>query len=380
MQLRTWSLSVIIFILLLTGCELGQNQPKAPVVTETNGEELLIHFIDVGQGDATLFQGPDFTILVDAGRHDRSDVVPYLQQVGVTKFDLVVGTHPHADHIGQMDQVLKAFPTKEVWMSGDEHTTRTFERTIDAIMETDAEYYEPRAGETFEIGSLFIEVVNPEELTTDFHEGSLSMKLTYGEVSILLTGDAEKQTEEWILSQRFNLTSTIFQLGHHGSSTSNTEAFLEAVDPQIAIYSAGKNNEYGHPHREVIERLNGMNIPVYGTDQQGTIVIITDGKDLELHTEHEVNQEVNLDEERADGNEEEVNLIDGDLADSREECININNATLEDLIEIVHIGDERVEQLLAFRPFEKIEDLTKINGIGSGRLAEIIEQGLACLE
>jgi competence protein ComEC len=117
----------------------------------TEGDTLIVHFIDVGQGDATLFAGPDFTILVDAGRHDRNDVVPYLQSVGVESIDLLVGTHPHADHIGQFPEVLNAFPVNEVWMSGDSHTTRTFERALDAILASDTGYHEPRAGEVYAV-------------------------------------------------------------------------------------------------------------------------------------------------------------------------------------------------------------------------------------
>lgn len=208
----------------------GNSQPQAE-------GELEVHFIDVGQGDATLFKGPDFTILVDAGRHDRNDVVPYLESQEIETLDLLIGTHPHADHIGQMDRVIEAFEVEEVWMSGDEHTTQTFERVLDAILDSDAGYYEPRAGEDFTIGSSVVEVVSPDSLTGDFHEGSLSFRVVYGDVSFLFTGDAESQTEREMIESDHDLTADIFQLGHHGSSTSNTRDFLHAVDPEIAIYS-----------------------------------------------------------------------------------------------------------------------------------------------
>ncbi|CAN5839028.1 hypothetical protein BH23ACT5_BH23ACT5_21190 [soil metagenome] len=134
--------------------------------TETP-DELVVYFFDVGQGDATLLAGPDFTILIDAGRHDRSDVVSHLQRSGVEAIDLLVGTHPHADHIGQIPDVLAAFPVTEVWMSGDSHTTQIFERTLDAIADSDAGYHEPRAGESLSIGSALVEVVNPTSPTGD---------------------------------------------------------------------------------------------------------------------------------------------------------------------------------------------------------------------
>ncbi|QZT32516.1 MBL fold metallo-hydrolase [Caldalkalibacillus thermarum TA2.A1] len=246
---------------------------------------MAAHFIDVGQGDATLLEGPDFTVLIDAGRHDRNDVVPYLKSVGVERLDLVIGTHPHADHIGQMDWVLEAFPVEEVWMSGDTHSTRTFERVLDAILKSDARYYEPRAGEVFEIGSLRIEVVHPEQLTGDPDEGSISIRAVYGEVAFLFTGDAGKEAEREMIGRGHELKAHIFQLGHHGSSTSNSKTFLQAVQPEAAIYSAERDNPYGHPHREVVQLMDTLNIPMYGTAEHGTIRVLTDGTDFNVDYE-----------------------------------------------------------------------------------------------
>lgn len=165
-----------------------------PLVVIPQGE-LIAHYFDVGQGDATLLAGPDFTILIDAGRHDRSDVVPHLVAAGMQTIDLLVGTHPHADHIGQFPAVLGQFPVTEVWMSGDTHATLTFERAIDAILASGAAYHEPRAGEVYQIGSARVEVVNPESLTGNLHQGSVSLRIIFGEVAFLFTGDAEAPTE-----------------------------------------------------------------------------------------------------------------------------------------------------------------------------------------
>lgn len=256
-----------------------------PKPTIEDSQELTVHYIDVGQGDATLLEGSDFTILIDAGRHNRNDVVPYLESMGIKEIDLFIGTHPHADHIGQANQVMEAFEVKEVWLSGDTHTSKTFERTIDTILAKDIAYHEPRVGEKYEIGSLRLEVLNPVQLTGDFHEGCISVGAVYEDISFLFTGDAEEQTEAEMIERGYHLQTNIFQLGHHGSSTSNTEAFLQAVNPEVAIYSAGKDNSYGHPHLEVMERLEEMQIPVYGTDVHGTILVVTDGKSYELQLE-----------------------------------------------------------------------------------------------
>ena len=250
--------------------------------------EALVYFFDVGQADATLFLGPDFTVLIDAGDHRRNDVVPYLESVGVTGIDLLIGTHPHADHIGQFPQVLEAFPVNEVWLSGDTHTTLNFERAIDALLASDADYHEPRAGEVFQFGSLHIEVLNPYRLTGKLHEGSISVRLTFGQVSFVFTGDADINTEQATIARGYNLEAHVLQLGHHGSYTSSSRAFLEAVSPEVAIYSAGAGNRYSHPHDIVVNRIADMGIPLYGTDVHGTVVIVTDGVTYTIETEYAV--------------------------------------------------------------------------------------------
>jgi len=250
--------------------------------------EVRVYFFDVGQADATLFLGPDFTVLIDAGDYRRNDVVPHLVSVGVVEIDLFIGTHPHADHIGQFPQVLDGFSVGEVWMSGDLHTTRTFERAIDAILASDAAYHEPRAGEVFQFGTLLIEVLNPYQLTGDFHEGSVSVRMTYGEVTFVFTGDAETHTEQAMMDRGHNLEAQVLHLGHHGSRTSSSVRFLETVSPEVAIYSAGAGNSYGHPHDEVVSRLANMSIPLYGTDIHGTVVIVTDGVTYIVETEYGV--------------------------------------------------------------------------------------------
>lgn len=314
---------------------------------------MEVHFIDVDQGDATLLKGPGFTLLIDAGRHDRRDVVPYLRSAGVEKIDLLVGTHPHADHIGQFPQVLAAFDVEEVWLSGEAHPTATFERALDAILASDAAYYEPRTGDVFAWGPARVEVLNPSELTGDVHEGSISLRVVYGEVAFVFTGDAETHTEMKMVESGLNLRAHGLHLGHHGSRTSTAEAFVLAVAPEFAVYSAGAGNTYGHPHAEVIARLERLGLPVYGTDVHGTIVVKTDGFSYEIFTERS-----------------------GALAAS---CIDVNTASVGELTEIVHIGPARAQALIENRPYASLDDLIRVPGIGASRLRDILEQGAACV-
>jgi len=280
---RFWLLFMIIFSIVLIFYFWKRSQPVG--IEEIAIEKLVVHFIDVGQGDAILLRGPDFSIMVDAGRHDRNEVLPYLLAQNVSYLDLLVGTHPHADHIGQFPQILENFEVGEVWMSGDVHTTRAFERAIDAILATDAKYREPRAGDEFTFGSARVNVVHPKETAGNLNNGSLVLRLSYGDISFLFAGDAEIQAEHEMITRAENLQAQILKIGHHGSQTSSTYEFLNEVRPEVAIYSAGRSNPYNHPHPDVINRLRAMGISVYGTDRNGTILVETDGEKFEVYPE-----------------------------------------------------------------------------------------------
>lgn len=288
---NVFTVAVCVLALVLIGSALGlwdddsADLEVSPIIPDSG--EMIVHYIDVGQGDATLLQGPDFNILIDTGRHDRDEVVPYLEAAGVESLDLLVGTHPHADHIGQMDKVLQSFEVKEVWMSGEEASSQTFGRILDAILASEASYAEPRAGENYQIGSLGIEVIHPEQLIGDLNEGSISMRMTYGQVSFLFTGDAEHRAEQSMLERNHNLSAHIFHLGHHGSSTSNTLEFVERVNPELAIYSAAMDSPYGHPHDEVVALMQELEIPMYGTAVHGHIIVTTDGTTYAIETQKE---------------------------------------------------------------------------------------------
>lgn len=249
--------------------------------------DLEIHFIDVGQGDATLLVAPDATVLVDAGRHDRSDVVAYLRSQAVSAIDVVVVTHPHADHLGQFDEVVDAFDVDEVWWSGATHTTQTFERALEALERSGAAYQEPRAGDSTAVGSLLFEFVNPPSSVAlgDLHDSGLAFRVTYGGVRLLFTGDAEAATEaRMVATAGSQLPADIYQVGHHGSGTSTSVALLPAVSPSVAVYSAGAGNSYGHPAPAVVDRLGAAGTELYGTDRHGTVVITTDGRTWRVAT------------------------------------------------------------------------------------------------
>ncbi|WP_099302294.1 MBL fold metallo-hydrolase [Bacillus sp. Marseille-P3800] len=349
-----------VFLLALTAC--GQEQTPSESIQdqsfEANEGLLDVHFIDVGQGDASLVtwehEEETFSLLVDAGDWNDRTAVDYLHEQGIEELDLLIGTHPHADHIGQMADVINEFHVAEAWMSGDETDTLVFERTLDAILENDVDYHEPRAGEEFDLGGATIEVLHPESVSGDLNNGSIVMKLTYGQISFLFTGDVEHQAEQDMLERGANLEATVLSVPHHGSNTSSSDAFIEAVQPTYAIYSAGLENAYNHPADDVLQSYESIGATIYGTDENGTIIASTNGQEVKITTNQ--NQ-----------------------AENHTSCINVNTATAEELEGISEIGPDRAQQIIELRPFSSVNELTRIDGIGEARLNTIKEEGIACV-
>lgn len=341
--------------------------------------DLKAHYIDVGQGDATLFEysheGSHYRILIDTGDWNSNDVVNYLNTNGITHIDLLVGTHAHADHIGQMDKIIQQYEVNEVWMAGHVTSSSTYERVIDAIATHDVRYYEPRAGDVFDIGPMMIEVVHPNDISGNLNDDSISMRLTYGEISFLFTGDTEATGEQEMLNRGHHLKAHILHLGHHGSSTSTTSSFLSTVSPDVAIYSAGIDNSYGHPHDEIVDRVLNADIDLYGTDIQGTIIISSDGETYSIQT----GKDGTLSTSSSSNSESSSNQPSTSAHTNGSSCININEASFEELQNIKHVGVDRAEQIIHLRPFQSVSDLIKVKGIGESRLNDIIQENIACV-
>jgi competence protein ComEC len=346
-----------------------------PTLTDLSG--LKVHYIDVGQGDSTLLQfsdqKEDYTILIDAGNWTGNEVVNYLKSQHVSQIDIAIGTHPDADHIGQLANVINTFNVGEVWLSGNTNPSQTFQKLIHAIDSKEIDYYEPRMGDQFEIGPLKMDVLYPKTISEHDNEESISFKLTYGKIVFVFTGDASTDDELKMLQSGIDVKADILKLGHHGSSTSTDPTFLRKVNPAVAIYSAGFDNTYGHPHEEVVNLVQNSNIQLYGTDVHGTIIVSTDGNTYNVSTKKDgtisPSNGGNIEKDTA---KEEPPPIVGS-------CIDVNTATAEQLLEIIHIGAARANELISLRPFTSIDDLERIKGIGPARIADIKSQGLACI-
>lgn len=282
---RAWyfplAVLLAVLILLTAGCGAGAGQGTAgetPAVT--------VSVIDVGQGDAILIRTPGEVTLIDTGDVPARDkLVAYLRQQGVHTIDQVIITHPHADHLGGMAAVLANFVVKHVYDSGQTTTTGLFQQYLQTVERKHIPFTVVKAGDAIELGGgarLLVLAPSQPFITgtdSDLNNNSVVVKLVYRQFSMLLPGDSEREAEARLLATGAdNLRSTVLKVGHHGSSTATSPAFLRAVAPEVAVISLGTGNPYGHPHQSTLKRLAAAKVQVYRTDENGTVTITTDGQ------------------------------------------------------------------------------------------------------
>ena len=258
---------------------------KAREPYAVTGGTVEVHMIDVGQGDCILFMAPEGNIMFDAGENkaeSEEKIKNYLDSLGVKEIEYLILTHHDADHIGGADMVLAEYEVLNVIKPELEKTTKVYTRMMEAIAAEGCTVYNALPGETYSLGEfdMFVFGPDPNNKKLDSNNSSIVIKATWGDTTAMLTGDAEEPAEESILAtfSADDLGSMLLKMGHHGSKTSSTDAWLAAVRPSIAIISCGKDNSYGHPHAEVLVRIApyvGENI--YRTDELGSIVFVTDG-------------------------------------------------------------------------------------------------------
>ncbi|NFS12899.1 MBL fold metallo-hydrolase [Clostridium botulinum] len=284
-------LSLSLAILLSTfslGCKqanaIGTTNKETTNAQVTSLNNMQIHYINVGQGDSELIQVDGKNILIDAGNND-SMAYNYLKKLGIKKLDYVMATHPHSDHIGGMTQIINEFDIGEFYAPKVNHTTKTFENMIKALQGKGIKLTAPTAGDTLNVGNATLQFLAPNgSKYEDMNNYSIVCKLKYGNTSYLFTGDAESLSEGEILAKQLDISADVLKLGHHGSHSSTSQAFLDKVNPRYAIVSCGKGNDYGHPHQETIDKINKKGIEILRTDVSGTIISTSDGNDITFNT------------------------------------------------------------------------------------------------
>ncbi len=257
------------------------NQESSQTVTEKAEGELRVHFIDVDQGDSAFIELPDGKcMLIDAGERDYAGrVISLIDCLGYSKIDYVIGTHPHSDHIGGMQRVIENFAIGEIYMPEAISDTSTFINLLEAMDNLGLSINVAKAGVDIPLGNgANARFVAPVKIVDDLNNCSAVLRLTFGSRAFLFTGDAETLEEETVTD---NIDCDVLKVGHHGSYTSSSDAFLKKASPEIAVISCGKGNEYGHPHDAALNRLKKSGVDeIYRTDISGTVTVTTDGEKL----------------------------------------------------------------------------------------------------
>lgn len=258
-------------------------QRKTESTLKESSNNLDVYFLDVGQADSILLSNNGHYMLIDAGNNeDGPKLVNYFKSLGITKFDYVIATHAHEDHIGGMDDIIKNFDIGTFYMPDLITTTKTFEDVLDALSEKQIAFETPTIDQEFSFSDTKITTLYVNNEAKNLNDSSIVLRLKHGTNTFLFTGDASTKVEKQLLNK--NIASDVLKVGHHGSRYSTSKKFLNKVNPQYAIISVGINNTYKHPHDETLKKLNDKKIIIYRTDQEGTIVAESNGDIIQFKT------------------------------------------------------------------------------------------------
>ena len=252
---------------------------EAPGASESG--ILQVHYIDVGQGDATLLVCDDEALLIDAGNNSKGTLVQnYIRKQGISELKYIIGTHPDADHIGGLDVIITKYniTSNQVWMPDIDNDTATYRDVVDAIKYKNLKRVCPQAGKQYSLGKAVITILAPVYSMEDSNDNSICILVQNGKNKFIFTGDASEEEEAAIVNN-FNVTSDVLKVGHHGSKGSTSDLFLSSVSPDYAVLSVGKNS-YGHPTAQCLNRLRMAGIKLFRTDEQGSIIAVSDGENI----------------------------------------------------------------------------------------------------
>ena len=343
-------LLLLSMLFALTGCSVSEATQHGMAVDTIQAEDVLLRvdFLNVGQADCALLSTNGHYMVIDGGNNGDADtILSYLEGQGVEKLDAVVGTHPHEDHIGSLDAIINHFDVDAVYMPKIMHTSKTFEDVLDAVANKGLKIKSPSPGDTIDFNGLEIEVLGPQREYKDFNNNSIVLKVNAGETAFLFTGDAEETAEKDILQADYDLQADVLKVGHHGSSTSSSQAFLQAVKPKYAVISVGVGNSYHHPEEEALQRLQSIGAEIYRTDLQGNIVCTTDGKNIAFNCNSVSGAEVYADAAKNNTPAEEVVYI----ANKKSKKFHLEScASLPDEENRIYLEDREEDISLGYTP------------------------------
>jgi len=242
--------------------------------------ECQFHFVDVGQGDCAMIISGRDVVVIDTGPQDHAkSTVEYISEYTDT-IEYLILTHPHEDHIGAADELLEAINVENVILSDASIDTTSFDKLLDAIDKSGANVIEARAGDDYSAGGIDFTILSPIDEFVNLNDYSIVTKVEYGDVSAIITGDVEHNSEKEIVRYygEYRLKADILEVSHHGSQTSNHEDFIDAISPNYAVIQCAKDNPYGHPHKETIDALEDREITYYRTYEDGHVVFVSDGE------------------------------------------------------------------------------------------------------
>lgn len=303
-------LMLLLISILLVGCNNKKLQGSITDVLKSDEERIKIHYIDVGQGDSTFIELPNNeTMLIDAGEAEYEEVVTnYIKKLGYTKITYLVGTHPHSDHIGGLEKQVETFQIGKIYMPKAVSTTKTYTSLLETIKNKNYKVQTAKEGvNILNNNDLKIDILSPkEEEYSNLNNYSVVIKITYKERSFLFMGDAEELIEEELTS---DIKADVIKVGHHGSDTSSSNNFVKKVNPTYAIISVGKANKYNHPASSVLDRWKNIGAKIYRTDEEGTIILISDGEGIQIQNSKETIETNNSISKEEIKDNEEIKLV-----------------------------------------------------------------------
>ena len=280
-------LFIVLAVLLAVSAYITVTQsPGDTAYTPSIDPQLTVRVLDIGQGDCIIVKAKTGeTMMIDAADQGMFPVIDAaLKEMDIQKIDVLIATHPHADHIGSMPQVIAHYEIGEIRMTRSSHNTKTYEDLLEAIQKKGLKITGTKAGDNFDIAGAYCEIVSPETIDeNDQNNNSVAVHMTLHHISFLFTGDMEAKAEQAVLEGGYDIASDVLKVAHHGSLSSTSDAFLDAVSPDLAVISCGAGNDYGHPHEETLTKLEEAGIQIYRTDLSGNVTIFTDGTEIEVY-------------------------------------------------------------------------------------------------